>query len=196
MWSSASQAPPPPTCTSSEERHRVEARLVTSAVASTRLTFQTVSLSGCQTSRGLIVVLSSPQVRCTRSSMTEWRLLLFASLLLLPGSLEWDFWWVPGFKMFGWLSCKTVIWEMTVASSCGFVSCTFSQLRALCQTSGWRTTTFAGLVELCLMGDVVGVRSCLISVLRGMTDWSAHLRTRLLSFSLAVSVKYLAQLFA
>ena len=46
------------------------------------------------------------------------------------------------------------------------------------------------------MRGVVKVRSCLISALRGMTDCSAHLRTRLLSFSLAVSVKYLAQLFA
>ena len=143
MWSSASQAPLPPRCTSSEERHWVAARLAISVVTSTRLTFQTVSLSGCQTSRGLIVVLSSHQVRCTRSSMTECRLLLlFASRLLLPGSLEWDCWWVPGFKMFDWLSCKMVIWEMTLASSCGFVSCNFSPLRVLCRTSGLGNNNF------------------------------------------------------
>ena len=101
-----------------------------------------------------------------------------------------------GVSNFGRLSCKTMIWEMTLASSCGFVRCTFSLLRALCRTSGWGTTPLARLVELCLMGGVVKVRSCLISALWGITDCSAHLRTRLLSFSLAVSVKYLAQLFA
>ena len=101
-----------------------------------------------------------------------------------------------GLKMFDWPSCKTVIWEMTLASSCGFVSCTFSPLRALCRTSGWRTTTLARLVDLCLMGGVVKVRSCLISALRGLADPSPDLDTRLHSFFLAVSVKYLAQLFA
>ena len=46
------------------------------------------------------------------------------------------------------------------------------------------------------MGGVVKVRSCRISALWGITDPSPGLDTRLLSFSLAVSVKYLAQLFA
>ena len=46
------------------------------------------------------------------------------------------------------------------------------------------------------MRGVVKVRHCLISALRGITDPSPGLDTRLLSFFLAVSAKYLAQLLA